>query len=121
MPESKIILDALLAKVKAPIPPSSDPKDPKYVAEKNDYELQEKEAKLSDYKQDIQLRKSFSERIFWLFVTYLAVIILILVASGLTRIDFVLSDNVLIALLTTTTANIIGVLIIVARYIFPKR
>lgn len=40
------------------------------------------------------------------------------IKSGLK--GFYLSDNVMIALLTTTTANIIGLLVIVTRYFFPN-
>jgi hypothetical protein len=41
-------------------------------------------------------------------------------ASGLTGSTFHLSDSVLIALVSTSTANFLGLVVIVARHLFPS-
>lgn len=76
---------------------------------------------LEDYtskKQDREQRKWFSAWIFGVVCIYLLIVLVLLYFTGfsLTR----LSDTVLVALLTTTTANVIGLLVIVARYLFPR-
>lgn len=77
---------------------------------------------IEDYngkRQDREQRKKFS---FWIFLfvciyMLIALILLILVGCGCVA----LNDNVLIALLTTTTANVIGLFTVVAKYLFhPK-
>lgn len=69
-------------------------------------------------KQDREQRKYFSTWIFGVVCAYLLIVLVLLYLTGfsLTR----LSDTVLVALLTTTTANVIGLLVIVARYLFPR-
>ena len=63
--------------------------------------------------QDRDQRKDFAERIFSFTLIYMFLVFVILFISGTTTINFYLSDNVLITLLGTTTANVIGILIIV--------
>ena len=48
-------------------------------------------------------------------------VFLILFLSGTETTNFNLSDNVLITLLGTTTANVIGILIIVVTYLFSRK
>lgn len=69
-------------------------------------------------KQDREQRKYFSTWIFGVVCAYLLIVLVLLYLTGfsLTR----LSDTVLVALLTTTTVNVIGLLVIVARYLFPR-
>lgn len=76
---------------------------------------------LESKKQDREDRKKFSNRIYRLTIWYLIVVAVILSLSSIKWDFFQVSDNVTIALLTTTTANVIGLLIIVVTYLFPKR
>ena len=65
-------------------------------------------------------RRKFSRWIFGLALGWLLLVLAIVVFNGFGLWSFNLSDQVLIALLTTTTANIIGTLVIVLNYLFPK-
>ena len=66
--------------------------------------------------QDRDQRKDFAERIYSFAAIYMFGVFVILFLSGTQTTNFKLSDNVLITLLGTTTANVIGILIIVVTY-----
>lgn len=69
-------------------------------------------------KQDREQRKQFSIWIFGIVCVYLLIVLVLLYLTGFSLT--ILSDTVLVSLLTTTTANVIGLLVIVARYLFPR-
>lgn len=87
----------------------------------------------TDFDKEFLLR---SERLDWwlrrrlkiaLFVFVLAInviwsyeVIRMLWSSGLAGTTFRLSDSVLIALVTTSIANFLGLVVIVARHLFPS-
>lgn len=71
--------------------------------------------------QNKQQRKDFAERIYSFAAIYMLGVFLLLFLSGTETTDFKLSDNVLITLLGTTTANVIGILIIVVTYLFSRK
>lgn len=83
---------------------------------KNDISREELEGK----QQDRNLRKEFGERIYNFVAIYMFGVFFILVLSGIQGNAFVLSDTVLVTILGTTTANVIGILVIVATYYFNK-
>jgi CHASE2 domain-containing sensor protein len=89
------------------------------------YTLQSLE--IRDRSQNIALRKIFAWCLFAVLIFWLSVVIYIVIASGSScliifssAIAFHLSDSVIIALLTTTTANVIGFFYVVTNYLFPK-
>lgn len=71
--------------------------------------------------QNKQQRKDFAERIYSFASIYMLGVFLMLFISGTETINFRLSDNVLITLLRTTTANVIGILVIVVTYLFSRK
>lgn len=71
-------------------------------------------------KQDRTLRKELGDKIYNFVSFYMFCVFFILVLSGIRCNSFTLSDTVLITILGTTTANVIGVLVIVATYYFNK-
>lgn len=73
---------------------------------------------LGDSQDRIQ-RKEFAERIFSFVSLYMFAVFFILFLSGGPG-SFKLSDTVLVTLLGTTTANVIGTLIIVVKYLFSR-
>jgi ABC-type Fe3+-siderophore transport system permease subunit len=74
---------------------------------------------LEGNKQDREERKTFANKIFRMLVGFLVGTLLIVVAAGLKKYTgFELSDPILITLLTTTSADIIGIFIFVVKYIF---
>lgn len=73
-------------------------------------------AHLKSFKQNIKERKQYASKIFVLISVWLLFTALITLncAKGTCN----LSDNVLIALLTTSSANVIMIFIYVAKYLF---
>ena len=86
--------------------------------EKQALELQLLKAQIRKFEDDNTGRREFSRSIFtvtviWMFLVFMVVI---QCANG----KWHLPEAVLIALITTTTANVIGMFIIVANYLFNK-
>lgn len=65
-------------------------------------------------------RVSFGEMIYHFAGLYMLGVFLLLILSGITCNNFRLSDSVLMTLLGTTTANVLGLLVIVITYYFRK-
>lgn len=93
-------------------------KAPFDVDAKRKLEEEEKLAYIDSYKQDTKERKHYAEKTFEFLCFYMFAVFLILVFVGSDHIDFHFSDSVVIALITTTTANVIGIFIFVMRYLF---
>ena len=70
--------------------------------------------------QDRQQRKEFADKIFDFVRNYMLFVCVVLFLKGITS-QFYLSDAVIITLLGTTTANVIGILIIVVTYLFSRK
>jgi len=70
-------------------------------------------------RQDREQRKTFSNRIFAFMCMYMSVAIIIVFGCG--RGYMYLHDNVLIVLLTSTLADVIGVFSFVAKYLFHNK
>ena len=68
--------------------------------------------------QDREQRKEFALKIYHFLCFYLLVVVLLLLLSAAQFINFELTEGVIITLLTTTTANIIGIFILVVKYLF---
>ena len=105
-------------------PPSSDDKTEK---ERSRFDRARQEITIQGLQQDIREREKYASRIFRLVVCWLSSILLIVIAQGVRwpwmsrYIGFDLPESVLIALVTTTTASVVGILLIVTRYLFPQR
>lgn len=82
-------------------------------------DLKLKKGQLESQEQDRKQRGQFAEKIFWAVVVYLvaALVIVYLIGAGV----FHMSDSVSITLLGTTTANVISLLVIVAKYLFHSK
>lgn len=74
-------------------------------------------------KQDRKQRKEFASKIFYFLCVYMIVVFVLLLFAGIKGqgLCFTLSDTVLLALLGTTTANVISIFIVVAKYLFPNK
>lgn len=75
-------------------------------------------AELAQLTNDNEGRKHFSECIFTMMIIWMFLVLMIVINVSMKKIY--LSDNVIITLLTTTSANIIGLFAIVVRYFFKK-
>jgi len=82
-------------------------------------EREPQRAKLADLRQDTELRRDFSHKIFKLIVVWLIFVGLVILLEGFHVKGFNLGNAVMIALITTTTGSVIGIFLIVARYLFP--
>lgn len=83
-------------------------------SEPDDYTSRFNNAKIKDYEQDIELRKQFSWATYGLLCAWLLIVAGLLICSSR-------SDEVLIALISGATIQVIGLYYIVLRYIFPSR
>ena len=75
-------------------------------------------------KQDREERKVYAGKTFNLLCVYMVCVGILLLMSGFAESEkakFHLSDPVLIAILGTTTTNVLGIFYFVANYLFPKR
>lgn len=74
---------------------------------------------LQDREQDREQRKKYSYYIFIYICVYMLIVLSIVILTGARVLN--LADSILIALLTTTTANVLGLFVIVTKYLFhPK-
>lgn len=93
----------------------------------NDYLAQEErekwinklmEADVKDRDQDRNQRKDYASMIFNFMCLYLACVFFIIVMNGITKSNFHISDNIILALLGTTVVEVIGTFKFVAKYLF---
>lgn len=82
-------------------------------------DLQVKEHKLNAERTMLSQRKIYAFAIFLLSTAWLVFIMFFLWKAGKHRLT--VSDPVLIALITTTTINVLGLFYIVARWLFPYK
>jgi lipopolysaccharide export LptBFGC system permease protein LptF len=94
--------------------------------ERERLELDQLREVVDELKQNTEERRRYANRLFYVMVGWLTVVAYVVLAQGFgVGIDrygrFQLADSVVIALLTTTTATVIGVFLTVANYLLPRR
>jgi hypothetical protein len=91
--------------------------------EEDDWENQALAEALREQIQETNQRKTFADRIFWLVVGWLSAIFTLLILHGTLSPWglFSIGNSVLVALIGGTTVNVIAVLFVVMRYLFPHR
>jgi hypothetical protein len=94
-----------------------------YDAEDKRLTLDNKKIENEIRKQDMDERKAYSNKIYCLIASWLIYVglIIFLEALGSKCGWFKLSDPVMIALITTSTASVIGLFAIVVNYLFKKK
>ena len=88
--------------------------------EKDDLEFEKiNELKIENQNQfqNIGLRKEYAKKIFILICAYL-IVVTVFIAESLFFPSNRLSDSVLITLLSTTTITVVGLFVIVTKYLF---
>jgi hypothetical protein len=98
---------------------SSEP-DPTTKNEIQYWEREGTRAKVVGAFQNIGERKKFARWIYYLVAVWLALMLSILVVQGFKVTNFQLADAVLIALVTTTTTGVVGLLYVVVKYLFQS-
>jgi hypothetical protein len=76
--------------------------------------------------QDISERKRYAQYFFRLSCAWLVAITVIMMLQGFGslwfwKVPFKLSDSIVLAMIGSTTVNVLGILYIVAKYLFPNR
>ena len=79
-------------------------------------ELSKKDAELKELKGNIAQRYKYAERIYRLVTKWLIALFLLILIDGFEWVD--ISDGVLIALVGGTTANVLGLFVLVLKYLF---
>lgn len=82
--------------------------------------VQEKREELKDVREDRKARRELIEKIPLLTYIYLGIVALILLMQGFSFVCFYLSDSVLVALLGTTSVNVIGLVWLIVSHYFNK-
>jgi hypothetical protein len=67
------------------------------------------------------LRKHYLGPLFWLTVGWLLVVVIFVVLTGFRAWGFHLSDTVLVAFITSTTLNVMGLFLVAARWLYPPK
>jgi hypothetical protein len=93
-------------------------KESKFYDQKRKEDLHQQE--MADRASDRTQRETYARRVFFLVLGWIILIFLLLLFQGFGPLIHYnpLSDKVLLALITSTTVNLIGTLIIVLKYIF---
>lgn len=107
-----------LEKLNALIDSASGKGDPDVHLDEEAYKAKSNELENRNTEQNIELRRKFSWAIYYFVVSFVCVILVILVCCGLGWL--ILSDSILLALVTTMTTTIVGLLVFVLKYFFPN-
>jgi hypothetical protein len=83
-----------------------------------DFKEEFSRAQLKRLIDDNNARKTFSLWLFSITVLWMFIVLMIVIQCG--RQAIILSDSVLITLITTTTANVFGFFYVVVNYLFNK-
>jgi hypothetical protein len=110
------------------------------LVDKEDLEIENKKLQQRQFANQIQeasdlheIRKEYTNKLFFLTLSWLFVVGMFVFLTGMKLwrfndpsckencFGFSLPENVLIAFITSTTATVIGIFIIVARWMFPSK
>ena len=84
-----------------------------------DINLNLTQQEISDRIQDRNERKKYAYRTFIFLSVFTSFILFIIIAAGFSKqLNFELDDTVLIALITSSLASVVGIFILVMRYLF---
>lgn len=95
-------------------------KEDSIIQNMNNEEKRMEELDIKDKEVDIDLKERYGNTILNILIGWLVFVGLILL-SQLGPVSYKLSDEVLITLITTSTANIIALPVIILKYLFPKK
>jgi hypothetical protein len=121
-PDSPSNADLMVIAEPEAAPPEASPEQAKQLS----FELALAEQQLLEIEEARDQRRKYARRIFRLVCCWLVLVGYTVIAQafgvGFGQYGrFHLDNSVLIALITTTTATVIGVFAIVLNYLFPKR
>lgn len=111
--------------VEAELPEDSDDRG-EYLAEAQEFEdgaealrLEDRRELLKGRKQDRRERKRYAELVFRLVCWWLAGVMALVCCSGMGAVH--LDEMVLVTMVGSTTASVVAIFVVVAKYLFPPR
>lgn len=90
-----------------------------YLAMGESLEETKRKQELGEQHEVHLTRLGYVPKLFWLIVGWLVVASAFLAFAGFGFYGFTLSEKVLIALITSTTANVLGLFYVVAKWLYP--
>ncbi|MES9903676.1 MAG: hypothetical protein ABW168_13505, partial [Sedimenticola sp.] len=84
------------------------------------YQVEALKQELKEAQDTRELRLGYAGRIFWLVCAWLVCVAIAVFMSGFSLWNFNLSDKVLITFITSTTINVVGLFVVVAKWMFPN-
>ena len=88
-------------------------------AHKLEFQLECLEHELKELRDNHSLRLSYTGHIFKLVVAWLTCVVMCVVLAGFRLWGFQLSEKILIAFITSTTINVVGLFVLVAKWMYP--
>lgn len=130
-PDSSAASEALIQEIAEAAPleiSEAQPNEPLVNVEKETLEsarLEIENERLRDELEEARdvhdLRKRYTGRLFWLIVLWLVAVITFVTLTGAWKAGFSLSDSVLIAFITSTTVSVLGLFVLVAKWLYPSQ
>lgn len=74
-----------------------------------------------DYQQDVVLKGAYATRLFWVMVIQLAVADVVFVLHAWWGANWNVDASVMHVWLGATVVEVIGIVLVVTRYLFPRR
>jgi len=116
------IAEELFDEMDDDVEPGGEGADPKAAADavEASIKLRKARSELRDAKQTRELKEEYAKKIYWL-VAYWAIGIFVLVLCvGIGPLPFSLPNWILAAALTTSIANMAGLLFVIVKHLFPN-
>ncbi len=98
---------------------AAEPDAPIVAAEERIFGLEQKIQDLIEARDRHEIRKPYIDKLFYLTVVWLAIVIIFLVLQATAKNFFSLPDSVLIAFITSSTVSVLGLFVLAARWLFP--
>jgi hypothetical protein len=76
-------------------------------------------SQLNQQNDNHRLRLAYTGKIYGLVVGWLVCVLLCVACSGFSYKGFRLSDSVLLAFITSTTVTVVGLFVLVAKWMYP--
>ena len=92
-----------------------------YQKSLDQHQIEALQQQLNESRSTQSLREKYLPRIFCLICFWLILITIFLVVCGWRLWKFYLPDNVMIALITSTTIGVLGLFGIAAKWLFPNK
>ena len=93
----------------------------KGAAESTDYLTRKRDEEIESLKATRGQKKEYGRKIFWLVALWFAGVYLLILLSAWENMPFNVPYGVLLAALTSTAANMAGLLFVIVKHLFPDK